>query len=84
MNKKILILLAILTASVSVGCSNITEQEHTKTSDSLMQSDVMEDEPIPSDSDKAVVDEDASELVGKVEQIKDFMFIVTDNVPIFH
>ena len=79
MNKKILILLAILTATVSVGCSNITEQEHTKTSDSLMQSDVMEDEPIPSDSDKAVVDEDASELVGKVEQIKDFMFIVTDD-----
>ena len=38
MNKKILIFLVILTASVSVGCSNVTEREDSKTSDSIMQS----------------------------------------------
>ena len=44
-----------------------------------MQSEVMEDEQISSESDEKVVDEDASKLIGKVEEIKDFMFIVTDD-----
>ena len=79
MNKKILILLVILTLSVIVGCSKVTGQEDSETSVSIMQSEVMENEPIPSDSDKDVVDEDASEVIGKVEEIKDFMFIVTDD-----
>ena len=81
MNKKILILLVILTASVGVivGCSEVTGQEDSETSVSIMQSEVMEDELKPSDSDKDVVDEDASELIGKVEEIKDFMLIVTDD-----
>ena len=81
MNKRILILLVILTVSVSVivGCSKVTGQEDSETSVSIMQSEVMEDEQIPSDSDKDVVDEDASEVIGKVEEIKDFMFIVTDD-----
>lgn len=81
MNKKILILLVILTVSVSVivGCSKVTGQEDSETSVSIMQSEVMDDEPIPSDSDKDVVDEGASELIGKVDEIKDFMFIVTDD-----
>ena len=79
MNKKILMLLVILTVSVIVGCSKETGQEHSETSASIMQSEVMEDEPMPSDGDKDVVDEDASEVIGKVEEIKDFMFIVTDD-----
>ena len=64
---------------VMVGCSKVTGQEDSETSESIMQSEVMEDEPIPSDSDNDVVDEDASEVIGKVEEIKDFMFIVTDD-----
>ena len=79
MNKKILILLVILSVSVTVGCSKVTGQEDSETSVSIIQSEVMENEPIPSDSDKDVVDEDASKLIGKVEEIKDFMFIVTDD-----
>ena len=79
MNKKILMLLVILTVSVIVGCSKVTGQEDSETSVSIMQSEVMEDELKPSDSDKDVVDEDASELIGKVEEIKDFMLIVTDD-----
>ena len=77
MNKKILILLVTLTASVGVivGCSEVTRQEDSETSVSIMQSEVMEDEPKPSDSDKDVVDEDASELIGKVDEVKDFMKI---------
>ena len=79
MNKKILMLLFILTVSVIVGCSKETGQEESETSANIMQSEVMEDEPIPLDSDKDVVDEDASEVIGKVEEIKDFMLIVTDD-----
>ena len=79
MNKKILVLLVILTVSVIVGCSKVTEQEDSESSVGIMQSGVMEDELIPSDSDKDVVDEDASEVIGNVEDIKDFMFIVTDD-----
>ena len=69
MNKKILILLVLLTASagVIVGCSKVTGQEDTETSGSIVQSEVMKDEPKPSDSDTDVVDEDASELIGKVD-----------------
>ena len=65
MNKKILILLIVLTASVGVifGCSKVTGQEGSETSENIMQSEVMED---------------VSELIGKVDEIKDFMFIVTD------
>ncbi len=81
MNKKILMLLVILTVSISVivGCSKGASQEESQTSENIMQSEVMEDEPIPSDSDKDVVDEDASEVIGKVEEIKDFMLIITDD-----
>ena len=81
MNKKILMLLVILTVSVSIiaGCSKATGQEVSETSVSITQSEGMEDEPIPSDSDKDVVDEDASEVIGNVEEIKDFMLVVTDD-----
>ena len=81
MSKKILMMLAVLTvcAGVMVGCSKVTGQEDSETSESVVQSEVMEDEPIPSDSDKDVVDEGTSELIGKVEEIKDFMLIVTDD-----
>ena len=80
MNKRILILLVILTVCVSVivGCSKVTGQEDSETSVSIMQSEGM-DEPTPSDRDQNAVDEDASELIGKVDEIKDFMLIVTDD-----
>ena len=69
MNKKILLLLGILTVSLSVmtGCSKTTGQEGLETSVNIMQ------------SDKDAAEEDSSEVIGTVEEIKDFMFIVTDN-----
>ena len=79
MNKKILMLLVILTVSVIVGCSKVTGQEDSETSVSIIQSEGMDDEPTPSDRDQNAVDEDASELIGKVDEIKDFMLIVTDD-----
>ena len=81
MNKKTLILLVLLTASVGVivGCSKVTGQEDPETSGSIVQSEGMDDEPTPSDRDQNAVDEDASELIGKVDEIKDFMLIVTDD-----
>ena len=78
MNKKALLLLVILIVSVIVGCSKVTGQEDSETSVSIMQSEVMEDELIPSDSDKDVVDEGASEVIGKVEEIKDNIKMTTD------
>ena len=73
MNKKILMMLTVLTVCVGVmtGCSEGTKQEDTETFESVMQSEVMED--------KHIQDEDASEVIGKVDEIKDFMFIVTDD-----
>ena len=81
MNKRILILLVILTVCVSVlvGCLKATGQEDSETSVNITQNKVMEDEPISSDRDQNAVDEDASELIGKVDEIKDFMLIVTDD-----
>ncbi len=71
MNKKILMLLIVLiaTASLIAGCSKVNGQEDFATSASVMQS-----EPITSESL-----EDASEVTGNVEEIKDFMLIVTDD-----
>ena len=68
MNKKIVMLLVILTVSVSVisGCSKVTGLEDLETPVNIIQSEVMEDE-------------DTSEVTGKVEEIKDFMFIITDD-----
>ena len=81
MNKRILILLVILTVCVSVlvGCLKATGQEDSETSVSIIQSEGINDEPTPSDRDQNAVDEDASELIGKVDEIKDFMLIVTDD-----
>ena len=44
MNKKILMLLFILTVSVIVGCSKVTGQEDSETSVSIIQSEGMNDE----------------------------------------
>ena len=54
MNKRILILLVILTVSVSVivGCSEVTGQEDSETSVSIIQSEGINDEPTPSDRDQ--------------------------------
>ena len=79
MNKKILILLVILAISVIAGCLKVTGQEDSETSVGMMQSEVIEDEPTPSDRDKDAEDEDTSEVIGNVEEIKDFMLIVTDD-----
>ena len=79
--KKILMLLVILTVSISiiVGCSEGIGQEESEPSGSIVQNEVMEDEQIPTESDEDAVDEDASELIGKVDEVKDFMLIVTDD-----
>ena len=79
--KKVLMLLVILTVSISiiVGCSEGIGQEESEPSGSIVQNEVMEDEQIPTESDEDAVDEDASELIGKVDEVKDFMLIVTDD-----
>ena len=61
-----LVLLAV-SAGVIAGCSKGTGQEDSETSGSIVQSEGMEDEATP------------SELIGKADEIKDFMLIVTDD-----
>ena len=79
MNKKTLLLLGILIVSILVGCSKENGKEEYETSENIMQSETIEDESILSDNDQDVVDEAMSEVIGKVDEIKDFMFIVTDD-----
>ena len=69
MNKKLVILLVLLAVSAGViaGCSKGTGQEDSETSGSIVQSEGMEDEAT------------LSELIGKADEIKDFMLIVTDD-----
>ena len=69
MNKKLVILLVLLAVSAGViaGCSKGTGQEDSETSGSIVQSERMEDEAT------------LSELIGKADEIKDFMLIVTDD-----
>ena len=71
MNKKVLMLLIVLiaTASLIVGCSKVNGQEDSATSASVMQSETITSESL----------EDASEVTGNVEEIKDFMLIITDD-----
>ena len=82
MNKKILMLLFILSVCIGVigGCSKVTGQEDSETSVSIIQSEGINDEPTPSDRDQNAVDEDASELIGKVDEINCSLHLSTELV----
>ena len=81
MNKKFLMMLVVfgVCASVMVGCSKGPKQGEAETAGSIIQNEVTKNEQIQEESQEAIVDEDVSKVKGIVDEIKDFVFIVTDD-----
>lgn len=80
MKKRIFIMLLVLTVSagVMVGCSQRPLQDADAAGTSIQQGEVVQE-----DKAEAVklenTEEEVSEVKGTVDEIKDFMFIVTDD-----
>ncbi len=79
MGKRILIMLAVLTVSAGVmsGCSKETQQS----TDNGIQSGgtVQEDNGAAESGETGNTEENASEVAGTLDEIKDFMFVVSDD-----
>lgn len=82
MKKRILTMLVVITIStgVIVGCGTNPKHEDTSIDGSTMQNEIAEDwqMTVPNEKVKSA-QEERSEMRGTVEEIKDFMFIVTDD-----
>ena len=80
MKKRIFIMLLVLTVSADlmVGCSQRPLQDADAAGTSIQQGEVVQE-----DKAEAVklenTEEEVSEVKGTVDEIKDFMFIVTDD-----
>ncbi len=79
MGKRILIMLAVLTVSTGMmaGCSKKTEQgtDHGIQSSEAAQ----EDNGAAESGETGNTEESASEVAGTLDEIKDFMFVVSDD-----
>ncbi len=79
MKKRILIMLAVLTVSAGVmaGCSKETQQgaDNGAQSNETVQGDNGEAESGETEN----TEESVSEVTGTLDEIKDFMFVVTDD-----
>ena len=92
MKKRILTILLVLTASagVMVGCSQRPMQDANASETSIQQSEVIQEDNIQkeviqegnAETEGEILEsskEEVSEVKGIVDEIKDFMFIVTDD-----
>ena len=92
MKKRILTMLLVLTASagVMVGCSQRPMQDAAASETSIQQSEVIQEDNIQEEviqegnveTEGELLEsskEEVSEVKGIVDEIKDFMFIVTDD-----
>ena len=82
MKKRILTMLvvAIVSAGVMVGCTMSPKHEDVSTDDSTIQVEAAQDDRVTvQNEDVEGGEEEASEVIGTVDEIKDFMFIVTDD-----
>ena len=82
MKKRILTMLvvAIVSAGVMVGCTMNSKHEDVSTDGSTIQVDAVQDDQITVQNEGIEdAEEEASEVIGTVDEIKDFMFIVTDD-----
>jgi len=93
MKKRILIMLAVLTVSAGVmtGCSRETKQDAdngAQSGETAEESGVAENETAENgaaenetteNGEPGNTEEDASEVTGTLDEIKDFMFVVTDD-----
>ena len=92
MKKRILTMLLVLTASagVMVGCSQRPMQDAHASETSIQQSEVIQEDNIQEEviqegnveTEGEILEsskEEISEVKGTIDEIKDFMFIVTDD-----
>ena len=80
MKKRIFIMLLVLTVSagVMVGCSQLHLQDADAAGTSMQQSEVVQEDKAEA-AKLENTEEEVSEVKGTVDEIKDFMFIVTDD-----
>ena len=82
MKKRIFIMLLVLTVSagVMVGCSQLPLQDANASETSIQQSEVIEEDNVEAEgTNPEKIEQEASEVKGTIDEIKDFMFIVTDD-----
>ena len=82
MKKRILTILLVLTASagVMVGCSQRPMQDANARETSIQQSEVIEEDNVETEgTNPEKIEQEVSEVKGTIDEIKDFMFIVTDD-----
>lgn len=82
MKKRILTMLLVLMASagVMVGCSQRPMQDANASETSIQQSEVIEEGNVEAEGTKPEkIEQEVSEVKGTIDEIKDFMFIVTDD-----
>lgn len=82
MNKRIytIVLVLIISAGVMSGCSQPPRQDSDISETSTEQGQVIEEIFIEAeDTEQGTSEQEVSEVKGTVDEIKDFMFIVTDN-----
>lgn len=82
MKKRIytIVLVLIISAGVMVGCSQPPRQDSDISETSTEQGQVIEENFIEAeDTEQETSEQEVSEVKGTVDEIKDFMFIVTDN-----
>lgn len=82
MKKRILTILLVLTASagVMVGCSQRPMQDANASETSIQQSEVIEEDNVETEgTNPEKIEQEVSEVIGTIDEIKDFMFIVTDD-----
>ena len=82
MKKRILTILLVLTASagVMVGCSQRPMQDANASETSIQQSEVIEEDNVETEgTNPEKIEQEVSEVKGTIDEVKDFMFIVTDD-----
>ena len=80
MKKRIFIMLLVLTVSAGVmgGCSQLPLQDADAAGTSIQQGEVVQEDKAEA-AKLENTEEEVSEVKGTVDEIKDFMFIVTDD-----
>ncbi len=82
MKKRILTMLLVLmvSAGVMVGCSQHSIQDADAGGMSIQQSEVIEEDNVEAEDAKPEkTEQEVSEVKGTMDEIKDFMFTVTDD-----
>lgn len=82
MKKRILTILVVVTVSagVMVGCTSNSKHEDAGSEGSTIQTEAVQDDQTTVQNEGVMeAQEEASEVSGTVDEIKDFMFVVTDD-----